>query len=63
MSIPSSPTLKDVQAFDPFEREAERERDQRVSSIPYTEYKLVANDPLNPLIVSAEFAIVIHQTT
>jgi hypothetical protein len=28
MSIPSSPTLKDVQAFDPFEREADVVRDQ-----------------------------------
>jgi hypothetical protein len=32
MSIPSSPTLKDVQAFDPFEREAERAGDQRAGS-------------------------------
>jgi hypothetical protein len=63
MSIPSSPTLKDVQAFDPFEREADGGRDQRTGSIPYIEYKLVANDPFRPLIVSAEFVIVIHQTT
>jgi len=34
MSIPSSPTLKDVQAFDPFEREAKRAGDQRAGSVP-----------------------------
>jgi hypothetical protein len=37
MSIPSSPTLKDVQAFDPFEREAERVRDMREVTIPSLE--------------------------
>jgi len=41
-------------------REKREGGDLKMGSIPYIEYKLVANNPLHPLIVSAEFVIVIN---